>query len=68
MLYDNALLVRVYVAAFQLTGNPWYRQIAEESLGYLLRDLRSPAGAFIRRKTRTVRVSRASGTCGRKLR
>jgi uncharacterized protein YyaL (SSP411 family) len=46
MLYDNALLVRVYVAAFQLTGNPWYRQIAEESLGYLLRDLRSPAGAF----------------------
>jgi len=46
MLYDNALLIRVYVAAFQLTGNPWYRQIAEESLNYLLRDLRSPAGAF----------------------
>jgi uncharacterized protein YyaL (SSP411 family) len=46
MLYDNALLARVYVEAFQATGNPFYRRIAEETLDYLVREMRHPAGGF----------------------
>jgi uncharacterized protein YyaL (SSP411 family) len=46
MLYDNALLARIYIAAFVATGEVRYRQVAEETLDYLLRDLRSPDGAF----------------------
>jgi uncharacterized protein YyaL (SSP411 family) len=46
MLYDNALLARVYVEAFQATGDPFYRRIAEETLDYLAREMRHPAGGF----------------------
>lgn len=46
MLYDNALLARVYVNAFQVTRNPLYRRIAQETLDYVLRDLTSPDGGF----------------------
>lgn len=46
MLYDNALLARLYVEAFQVTGNPAYRLIAEETLAYLVREMRHPAGGF----------------------
>jgi uncharacterized protein YyaL (SSP411 family) len=46
MLYDNALLARVYVEAFQATGDPFYRRIAEETLDYMLREMRQPAGGF----------------------
>ncbi|HEU4326200.1 MAG TPA: thioredoxin domain-containing protein [Roseiflexaceae bacterium] len=46
MLYDNALLARVYVEAHQLTGDPFYRRIAEETLDYLLREMHHPDGGF----------------------
>jgi uncharacterized protein YyaL (SSP411 family) len=46
MLYDNALLARTYTSAFVATGKARYREVAEETLDYLLRDLRSPEGAF----------------------
>ncbi len=36
MLYDNALLLRSYTHAWQLTGAPRYRQVVEETVGYLL--------------------------------
>ncbi len=36
MLYDNALLVRAYVQAWQLTGADRYRQVVEETVAYLL--------------------------------
>jgi hypothetical protein len=36
MLYDNALLVRTYTRAWQLTGSPRYRQVVTETVGYLL--------------------------------
>jgi hypothetical protein len=36
MLYDNALLARVYLHAWQATGNPAYRQVVSETLDYLL--------------------------------
>jgi uncharacterized protein YyaL (SSP411 family) len=46
MLYDNALLVCAYLHAFQLTHDAWYRGIAEQTLDYLLREMRSPEGGF----------------------
>jgi uncharacterized protein YyaL (SSP411 family) len=46
MLYDNALLARVYVQAYQLTRERFYRRIAEEILDYVLREMTSPEGAF----------------------
>jgi uncharacterized protein YyaL (SSP411 family) len=46
MLYDQALLALACLEAFQATGKALYRRTAEEVLTYLLRDLRSPEGAF----------------------
>ncbi len=46
MLYDNALLARVYLHAFQITGKPLYRRIVEETLDFAARELRHPAGGF----------------------
>jgi uncharacterized protein YyaL (SSP411 family) len=46
MLYDNAQLARVYLHAWQVTGNEFYRTIAEETLGYVLREMLNPAGGF----------------------
>jgi uncharacterized protein YyaL (SSP411 family) len=46
MLYDNALLARVYVDAHLATGKPLYRRIAEETLDYVLREMTSPEGGF----------------------
>jgi uncharacterized protein YyaL (SSP411 family) len=46
MLYDNAQLATCYLGAFQATGRTEYQTIARETLDYLLRDLRDPAGGF----------------------
>ncbi|MGZ8565696.1 MAG: thioredoxin domain-containing protein [Actinomycetota bacterium] len=46
MLYDNALLVRLYVHAWQVTGFERYRRVAAETCEYLLRELRHAEGAF----------------------
>ncbi|MDZ4719827.1 MAG: thioredoxin domain-containing protein [Roseiflexaceae bacterium] len=46
MLYDNALLARTYVEAFQATGDSFFRRVAEETLDYLLREMRHPQGGF----------------------
>jgi uncharacterized protein YyaL (SSP411 family) len=46
MLYDNALLARLYLEAYQATGDEFYRRIATETLDYLLRDMTSPEGGF----------------------
>src|SRR5439155_5527820 len=46
MLYDQALLSSVYLAAYQATGNPLYRRIAEETLDYVTREMTSPEGGF----------------------
>ena len=46
MLYDNALLSRVYLEAYQLTGKALYRRIAEEVLDYIKREMTSPEGGF----------------------
>lgn len=46
MLYDNALLVPVYLHAYQLTQEPLYRSIVEGTLDYLVRVMRSPERGF----------------------
>jgi uncharacterized protein YyaL (SSP411 family) len=46
MLYDNALLARAYLHAWVLTGEERYREVAEGTLDYLLRDLLLPEGGF----------------------
>jgi uncharacterized protein YyaL (SSP411 family) len=46
MLYDQAQLVRAYLHGWQLTGTPAYRQVVEETVAYVLRDLRSPSGGL----------------------
>jgi len=46
MLYDQALLARVYLHAWQATGNEAYLQVASETIDYVRRDLRDPAGGF----------------------
>ncbi len=46
MLYDNALLSRVYLHTYLVTGNTFYRRIAEETLDYVVREMTSPEGGF----------------------
>ena len=46
MLYDNALLVPAYLHAWLVTGNARYRRVAEETVDYMLRELRLPDGGF----------------------
>ncbi|GGM68822.1 hypothetical protein GCM10012275_44090 [Longimycelium tulufanense] len=46
MLYDNALLLRVYAHLARCTGSALARRVAEETAGFLLRDLRTQEGGF----------------------
>ncbi len=46
MLYDNALLLRLYVHLWRTTGDPLARRVAEETAEFLLRDLRTDEGGF----------------------
>ena len=46
MLYDNALLASTYLHAFVVTGEPRYRAIVEETLDYVIRELRLPDGGL----------------------
>jgi uncharacterized protein YyaL (SSP411 family) len=46
MLYDNALLVPVYLHGWLVTGNARYREIAAETLDYMLRELALEEGGF----------------------
>ena len=46
MLYDNAQLARVYLHAWQLTGETQYRDVATGVLDFMARDLLRPDGTF----------------------
>ncbi|GAA0356260.1 thioredoxin domain-containing protein [Actinoallomurus spadix] len=46
MLYDNALLARVYAHWWRLTGAPLARRIALETCDWMVRELRTPEGGF----------------------
>ncbi|HEY5610309.1 MAG TPA: thioredoxin domain-containing protein [Thermoanaerobaculia bacterium] len=46
MLYDNALLVRLYVRAWQWRKDSLFARVAKETLGFVLREMTSPEGGF----------------------
>src|SRR5438552_11873818 len=47
MLYDNALLSRLYLHLFQVTKDDFARRIAEETLGYVVRGMTGAGGGFV---------------------
>ena len=46
MLYDNAQLARVYLHAWQVTGDESYRRVTTETLDYMTREMLDPKGGF----------------------
>src|SRR5436190_1924019 len=46
MLYDNAQLIRVYLHAYQVTRNEFYKRIAVETLEYITREMLDSSGGF----------------------
>ena len=46
MLYDNAQLSRLYLHAYQVTGESFFKTIAEDIYDYILREMAAPAGGF----------------------
>ncbi|HEY6843994.1 MAG TPA: thioredoxin domain-containing protein, partial [Thermoanaerobaculia bacterium] len=46
MLYDNALLARLYTRAWQWSKNPLFARIANEILGFVQREMTDPEGGF----------------------
>jgi uncharacterized protein len=46
MLYDNALLARAYLHGWQVTGEPLFRRVCQETLDWALREMRGPEGGF----------------------
>ena len=46
MLYDNALLVRAYLHAWQVTKEPHFKRIVEETLNFVARELTHEQGGF----------------------
>ncbi len=46
MLYDNALLARAYLHGWQALGHERYRRVCEETLDWMLEEMRGPEGGF----------------------
>ncbi|HEU0248831.1 MAG TPA: thioredoxin domain-containing protein [Gaiellaceae bacterium] len=46
MLYDNAVLVSAYLHAWVVTGRSRYREVVEDTLDYVLRELALPGGGL----------------------
>ena len=46
MLYDNGPLLHLYADAWALTGDPLFRETAEDLVAWLLREMRAPDGGF----------------------
>jgi len=46
MLYDNALVTRANLEAFQLTNDPLFERVARETLEFVLREMTAADGGF----------------------
>ncbi|MDQ3684415.1 MAG: thioredoxin domain-containing protein [Acidobacteriota bacterium] len=46
MLYDNALLSRLYLHVYQVTGDSFFRRVAEETFDYVIREMTDESGGF----------------------
>jgi len=66
MLYDQAQLVLAYLEASQLSGDRFYLSVAEDTLGYVLRDMSDPAGGFYSAEDADSVPPEETGTPGQK--
>ena len=64
MLYDNALLARVYAHSWRRSGSVLARRVAAETCDWMLRELRTRRAAWRPLSTRTARARRAGSTSG----
>jgi hypothetical protein len=46
MLYDNSQLLKLVADAWLVTGNPLFRRVAEETVGWVMREMQSPDGPY----------------------
>jgi len=46
MLYDNALLARIYLHAWKVTGRPLFRRVVEDTLDWLMAEMREQGGGY----------------------
>ncbi len=46
MLYDNALLIMIYLETYQITGKEFYKSIAEKTLSYISGEMTAEEGGF----------------------
>ena len=46
MLYDNGPLLRLYAAAWRVSGDALFRRVAEETAGWVMREMQSPEGGY----------------------
>ena len=46
MLYNQAHLARIYLQAYQLSGDPLHERVVRQTLDYLLREMKAPDGGF----------------------
>lgn len=46
MLYNQGQLADIYLWAWELSGDPEYRRVVQETLDYLLREMQAPGGGF----------------------
>jgi uncharacterized protein YyaL (SSP411 family) len=46
MLYDNGPLLRLYADAWTVTQNPLFARVAEETAGWVMREMQSPEGGY----------------------
>ncbi len=46
MLYDNAQLVRIYAQVYCVTGEPLFKQVVDETINYLMREMLHTGGGF----------------------
>ena len=46
MLYDNGPLLRLYADAWRLTGDTLFLRVAEETAGWVVREMQSPEGGY----------------------
>ena len=60
MLYDNALLARVYLHLYQITKSDFARRIAEETLDYVVREMTNDNGGFYSTQDATQKARKGS--------
>ena len=63
MLYDNALIIRCYLEAYQLTKNEIYVDVARASLNYVMREMSNEEGGILFSRRRRRRWKRRRVLC-----